>query len=29
MSVRVTYFVEAISSWCHWAEPAWAELQRR
>ena len=29
MSVRVTYFVEVISSWCLWAEPAWAELQRR
>lgn len=29
MSVRVTYFVEVISSWCHWAEPAWADLQRR
>lgn len=29
MSVRVTYFVEIISSWCHWAEPAWSELQRR
>src|SRR6185295_18386225 len=20
---------EVISSWCHWAEPAWAELKRR
>lgn len=29
MSVRVTYFVEVISSWCHWAEPAWADLQQR
>ncbi len=29
MSVRVTYFVEVVSSWCHWAEPAWAELQQR
>lgn len=29
MSVRVTYFVEVVSSWCHWAEPAWADLQQR
>jgi len=27
--VKVTYYLEAISSWCHWAEPAWAELKRR
>ena len=27
--VRVTYFTEVISSWCYWAEPAWAELQSR
>ena len=27
--VRLTYFVEVLSSWCHWAEPTWAELQRR
>lgn len=29
MNVTITYYVEVISSWCHWAEPAWAELQRR
>jgi len=29
MSVKVTYYLEVISSWCHWAEPTWAELQRR
>jgi predicted DsbA family dithiol-disulfide isomerase len=29
MSVRITYFIDVLSSWCHWAEPAWAELQRR
>jgi len=28
-SVRITYYLEVISSWCHWAEPAWAELKRR
>jgi predicted DsbA family dithiol-disulfide isomerase len=27
--VKATYFLEVASSWCHWAEPAWAELQRR
>jgi predicted DsbA family dithiol-disulfide isomerase len=27
--LRVTYYLEVISSWCHWAEPAWAELKRR
>jgi predicted DsbA family dithiol-disulfide isomerase len=29
MNVKITYYLEVISSWCHWAEPAWAELQRR
>jgi predicted DsbA family dithiol-disulfide isomerase len=28
-AVKVTYFREILSSWCHWAEPAWTELQRR
>ncbi len=27
--MRVTYYLEIISSWCHWAEPAWTELQAR
>jgi len=27
--MKVTYYLEVISSWCYWAEPAWAELQRR
>lgn len=27
--VTVTYFVEILSSWCHWAEPAWTELKNR
>jgi len=27
--IEVTYFTTVISSWCHWAEPAWAEVQRR
>lgn len=29
MNVKITYYVEVISSWCYWAEPAWAELKRR
>ena len=28
MNVRITYYLEVISSWCHWAEPAWATLKR-
>ncbi len=28
-NVTVTYFIEVLSSWCHWAEPAWQELQQR
>lgn len=27
--VTVTYYLEILSSWCHWAEPAWAELRQR
>src|SRR5436190_6405257 len=27
--VKVTYYLEVISSWCFWAEPMWAELKRR
>jgi predicted DsbA family dithiol-disulfide isomerase len=29
LRVKVTYYLEVISSWCHWAEPAWAELKSR
>jgi predicted DsbA family dithiol-disulfide isomerase len=28
MNIRVTYYLEVISSWCHWAEPAWTTLKR-
>lgn len=28
-AVAVTYYVEIYSSWCHWTEPAWAELKAR
>jgi predicted DsbA family dithiol-disulfide isomerase len=27
--VTVTYYLEVLSSWCLWAEPAWAELKAR
>lgn len=27
--MKVTYFVEILSSWCHWAEPAWAEVKNQ
>ncbi len=27
--VKITYYLEVISSWCYWAEPAWAELKQR
>jgi predicted DsbA family dithiol-disulfide isomerase len=27
--MKITYFVEMMSSWCYWAEPAWLELKNR
>ncbi|HTI70065.1 MAG TPA: DsbA family protein [Candidatus Limnocylindria bacterium] len=27
--MKITYYLEVISSWCYWAEPAWAELKRK
>jgi predicted DsbA family dithiol-disulfide isomerase len=27
--MRVTYYLEVLSSWCHWVEPVWAELKER
>jgi predicted DsbA family dithiol-disulfide isomerase len=29
MHLTVTYYLDVISSWCYWAEPAWAELKKR
>ena len=29
MSVKITYYLEVISSWCYWAEPTWVELKSR
>ena len=28
-TMTITLFTEVISSWCHWSEPAWAELKTR
>jgi len=28
-AVTVTYYLEILSSWCHWAEPAWTEIKAR
>ncbi len=27
--MKVTYYVEVLSSWCYWAEPVWAELKAK
>jgi predicted DsbA family dithiol-disulfide isomerase len=27
--MKVTYYLEVLSSWCTWAEPTWAELKYR
>jgi predicted DsbA family dithiol-disulfide isomerase len=29
MRITITYYLDVISSWCYWAEPAWAELKKR
>jgi len=29
MNVKITYYLDLVSSWCYWAEPAWAELKQR
>ena len=29
MNVSVVYYLDVTSSWCYWAEPAWAELKER
>jgi predicted DsbA family dithiol-disulfide isomerase len=28
VNVKVTYYLDVTSSWCYWAEPAWAELKK-
>jgi predicted DsbA family dithiol-disulfide isomerase len=27
--VKITYYLEVVSSWCYWGEPTWAELKKR
>src|SRR5690242_5893601 len=27
--MKVTYYLEVLSSWCYWAEQMWAELKQR
>jgi len=27
--MKVIYYLEVLSSWCHWVEPAWADLKGR
>jgi predicted DsbA family dithiol-disulfide isomerase len=27
--MKITYYLDVFSSWCHWAEPTWAELKTR
>jgi predicted DsbA family dithiol-disulfide isomerase len=29
MKLKVTYFLDVLSSWCHWAEPAWTAAKQR
>ena len=29
MRITATYYLDVISSWCYWSEPAWAELKKR
>jgi predicted DsbA family dithiol-disulfide isomerase len=29
MNVKITYYLDLVSSWAYWAEPAWAELKQR
>lgn len=27
--MKITYYLEVLSSWCTWVEPVWAELKKR
>lgn len=29
IEMKVTYYLEILSSWCNWVEPTWAELKQR
>ena len=28
MNIKIVYYLDVTSSWCFWAEPAWAELKQ-
>ena len=27
--MKITYYLEVVSSWCHWADPMWTGLRER
>lgn len=27
--MKITYYLEVVSSWCYWSEPAWASLKEK
>jgi predicted DsbA family dithiol-disulfide isomerase len=29
MHIKITYYLDVVSSWCYWAESAWAKLKER
>jgi predicted DsbA family dithiol-disulfide isomerase len=29
MRIKATNYIDVVSSWCYWAEPAWAELKKK
>ena len=29
MRLTITYYLDVVSSWCYWSEPAWAALKQR
>ena len=29
MKIKISYYLDVVSSWCYWAESAWAELKKR
>ena len=29
MNIKITYYLDVVSSWCYWAEPAWRELKQK
>jgi len=29
VNIKITYYLDVVSSWCYWAEPAWREIQQK